>query len=170
MSLVYHGFTNITAVFQATWNETVLQKWFQLLKIVKSKHYCACMTAAWVAVSILEILSSWLQSLTLKLNCLKNVPLYLNVIFLIRFEMFWFLFFFYKTTPLVENSTVSDVNYISLLFFFLHNSWHFKIVWLINIRISLKNNNICYMWDVTSFKCHPGAEWSQRKMYNSFLQ
>lgn len=26
-------------------------------------------------------------------------------------------FFFYKTTPLVENSTVSDVNYISLLFF-----------------------------------------------------
>lgn len=94
MSLVYHGFTNITAVFQATWNETVLEKWFELLKIVKSKHYCACMTAAWVAVSILEILSSWLQSLTLKLNCLKNVPLYLNVIFLIRFEMFCFFCFF----------------------------------------------------------------------------
>lgn len=60
--------------------------------------------------------------------------------------------------------------YFPSFFFFLHNSWHFKIVWLINIRISLKNNNICYMWDVTSFKCHPGAEWSQRKMYNSFLQ
>lgn len=118
MSLVYHGFTNITAVFQATWNETVLEKWFELLKIVKSKHYCACMTAAWVAVSILEIPSSWLQILTLKLNCLKNVPLYLNVIFLIRFETFFFvLFFFCKTTPLVENSTVSDVNYIFPSFF-----------------------------------------------------
>lgn len=170
MSLVYHGFTNITAVFQATWNETVLQKWFQLLKIVKSKHYCACMTAAWVAVSILEILSSWLQSLTLKLNCLKNVPLYLNVIFLIRFEMFFFCFFLQNYSAGREFNCFRCKLYFPSFFFFLHNSWHFKIVWLINIRISLKNNNICYMWDVTSFKCHPGAEWSQRKMYNSFLQ
>lgn len=85
---------NITAVLQATWNETVLEKWFELLKIVKSKRYSACMTVVWVAASILEILSSWLQILILKLNCLKNVSLYLNVIFLIRFEMF-FLFFLY---------------------------------------------------------------------------
>lgn len=113
MPLVYDGFTNITAVFQATWNETVLEKWFELLKIVKSKHYCACMTAAWVAASILDILSSWLQILKLKLNCLKNVSLYLNVIFLIRFEMV----LFFKTTPLVENSTVSDLNYIFPSFF-----------------------------------------------------